>query len=106
MEPKHTRDGKKLSTWNEWGNHILLELQRQNDCIESLNKKLSSMKEDSKDDVSDMKDELIEKINDLEVEFNAFKSRMQVKSGVWGLIGGMIPTAIALIYIIIRLSTG
>lgn len=95
---------KNLNGWNEWGKYVLLELERQNKCIKELGDKVDNMSSDNKDDVSDMKDELIEKINDIEVEFNSFKSEMQVKSGIWGLIGGMIPTAIALIYIIIKVS--
>lgn len=94
---------KDLNGWNEWGKYVLLELERQNKCIERLGDKVSGMSSDNKDDINDMKDELLERINDLEIEFKSFKSRMQVKSGVWGLIGGMIPTVIALIYLIIRM---
>jgi len=62
--------------WNEWSKHVLLELERLNECYDKL-------------DI---------KTNKLFTEIATLK----VKSGVWGLIGGAIPVGIGLVILIIR----
>ena len=56
--------------WTEWSKFVLKELERLNDCYESLNKNLNKM--------------------------NVEIAKLKVKSGVWGLVGGAIPVAIGL----------
>lgn len=38
--------------------------------------------------------EISEKLDSLIIEFKVHKSKMEVKAGFWGLIGGAIPVAI------------
>lgn len=60
-----------LNGWNEWSRYVLKELERLNDCYESMRK-----------DMTDMKTDL---------------TMLKVKAGVWGLIAGAVPVAIALL---------
>ena len=63
--------------WEEWRKYILLELKRLNTAYESLQNN----------------------VNKISQEIAALK----VKSGVWGLIGGLIPVIIMLvIYLLTR----
>jgi len=63
--------------WEEWKNHVLMELKRQNDLMEGI----------------------FAKLNRLSEEIAALK----VKAGVWGLLGGAIPVLVSLcIYIILK----
>lgn len=102
MDMDNKNSSKKLNGWNEWGKYVLLELERQNEQIQNLSKSISNMSNSNKDDLGDIKDDLIEKINHLEVEFKSFRSRMEVKSGIWGLIGGMIPPLAAIIFLFLK----
>lgn len=86
--------------WGEWKNHVLIELKRQNKCIDSLNRKLSESQSATGDDLDDMKSELLEKINKLSVELHSFKSEVNARAGVWGFIGGLVPTIAGLAYLI------
>lgn len=67
-------DPKVTNGWNEWAKHVLAELVRLNDCYEGLRR-----------DMGDLKAEV---------------AGLQVKSGVWGLVGGLIPAVLAIAYII------
>lgn len=51
--------------WRDWSKFVLKELERLNNCQEESNRKL----------------------NEIKTEIVA----LQVKSGIWGAIGGMIP---------------
>lgn len=57
--------------WTEWGNHVLRELERLNECANDLALEISKLK----------------------VE-NAI---LKIKSGIWGAIGALIPILIAYI---------
>lgn len=57
--------------WLQWGKHVLEELKRLNTCYDNL------LKENGK----------------MRVEI----AKLKVKSGIWGLAGGSIPVAIAII---------
>ena len=57
--------------WTEWGNHVLRELERLNDCA-----------------------------NDLALEIGKLKVEnaiLKIKSGIWGAIGALIPILITYI---------
>lgn len=62
--------------WAKWGQHVLAELQRQNECIRELNKEVQTLKID-----------------------NAI---LKLKSGIWGAIGALIPIIIAIVLWIIK----
>ncbi len=58
--------------WNEWKNHVLLELEGHNKRLDNIDQSL----------------------NRLWTEISALK----VKSGLWGFLGAMVPISILLIY--------
>jgi adenosine/AMP kinase len=58
-------------SWNNWRVHVLAELKRANDNFTLLATAVSN----------------------LHVE----TAKLQVKSGVWGVIGGMIPVAVLIV---------
>lgn len=62
--------------WNEWSKHVLAELERLNNCYEELNKS----------------------VNKVHVEI----AMLQVKSGIWGAIGGCIPLMVAFVYWLLK----
>jgi len=61
---------ERQNGWDEWRNHVLSELKRQNELIEKIYSKIEGLGEDM--------------------------SALKVKAGVWGLAGGLIPVLIAL----------
>ena len=78
-KPK-TPTGPPTNGWSEWSNHVLLELERLSECYMSLD----------------------EKWKDLHTDFKVFKKEMQIKAGIWGLIGGAIPIIVIVGVIVIR----
>jgi len=62
--------------WDEWKNHVLIELR------------------ENKEDHSNMMLSITLISNQI--------SALQVKSGVWGLVGGLIPVAILVVFILFR----
>ena len=64
--------------WNEWQRHVLAELKRLSRNFEGLSKEFS----------------------DLEVETARDLAALKVKAGLWGALGAAIPSAIAIIYMI------
>ncbi len=64
--------------WSRWENHVLAELRRLNDWLAGVDRKLDRVGEDI--------------------------SGLKVKSGIWGLIGGLIPAISALLYILLKAS--
>lgn len=73
--------------WNEWSKHVLAELERLNVCYEQLNEKFDKKI-----------GEVYDRINQLHTEV----AMLKVKSGIWGLLAGAIPVAIALIIYYLR----
>jgi hypothetical protein len=69
-------------TWGEWGNHVLLELERLNDNIEK------------------MQIEVTKSHADMWAEITTLK----VKSGLWGLIGGILAVIPSLIFFWLKKS--
>jgi len=62
--------------WKEWSKFVLKELERLNECYETLDQKMDKLSKEV--------------------------AMLKVKSGVWGLIGGAIPVAVALAIWILR----
>lgn len=75
------------SGWNEWSRHVLAELHRLNDQHSSIEDQIESLKKNFSDKVDSIKDNLHQEIQTLHIEIATLK----VKSGVWGLMGGLIP---------------
>ncbi len=91
----------KESGWNEMKNLVMSDLHRMNDKYESLDAKLDGV--DKKVDIMITKLECLpnheKRINLLETN----QSALNVKSGIWGVIGGGIPIIILIfIYIIVK----
>jgi len=62
---------KPDNSWNEWGNHVLTELERQGKNQDKIFDCLTIIKQDI--------------------------AGLKVKSGIWGVIGGLIPVVILII---------
>ena len=58
--------------WNQWGKHVLSELQRFDDKLEKIEKELHHM--------------------------NVELATLKIRAGFWGMLAGMIPGFIALLY--------
>lgn len=79
---------KSPNGWNEWSRHVLKELERLNENIES-NRTVSEKKDEK----------IITGLNDLKLEFATFKVKIEMKTGLIGIIAGMI---IPGLYILIK----
>ena len=66
--------------WSEHAKLVLHELERLNDCYETLAKDLARLKN----------------------EFVALRTEFKIKAGFWGLLGGAIPVIIGLGYWILK----
>lgn len=62
--------------WDEWGRHVLKELERLNECFEKQQKQIQSMAADI--------------------------AVLKIKSGVWGFMAGGIPAVGVLIWFIVK----
>ena len=71
-------------SWAEWMRHVLSELQRLNTNLTSLDDKLSAIKDDH--------------ITPLKVEI----AMLQVKSGMWDMIGGAIPVILMVLIEVLK----
>lgn len=76
--------------WNEWSRHVLAELQRLHGTIENLEDKIEILKDDFTKNFND-------ELRKIQVDI----AMLQVKSGIWGLLGGLIPV---LIYLVLEVS--
>ncbi len=64
------------NSWEKWGMHIKLELERFEIAINNM----------------------ATKIEDLHIDVSALK----IKAGVWGLIGGLIPAVILVLIVLLK----
>lgn len=67
----------KTNGWNEWSKHVLLELERLNTCYSDISKEM----------------------NELKIEIASFKIEKKFYAGMWGLIGGIVPVLIMILYL-------
>lgn len=113
--------------WGDYRRYILEELVRLNTAAETLFQSLHELERMLTRADGDAKDELYRSMEAIRKEVHDVSGGMQrdwnkmlkdirdditmgavnigklnVKSGVWGLIGGLIPASIALIYILIK----
>jgi len=66
----------KDNGWNEWSRHVLKELDRLNGCQGKIEKDIKKISVDI--------------------------ATLKVKAGVWGAIAGLIPSVLALIYLLTK----
>jgi hypothetical protein len=66
--------------WNQWSKFVLMELKRLNHCYEDIDRRLQDVQKDM--------------------------AALKVKSGFWGLLGGLIPVGIALLVWLIKGEIG
>jgi hypothetical protein len=69
-----------VNGWNEWSKHVLMELERLNT----------------------QQEEMGEQVTELRIQLSKLDVAFKIKSGIWGLIGGAIPVALALIIWLVR----
>ena len=67
--------------WNEYEKHVLFELKRLGDGQDTMKKD----------------------INTIATNLATTQMELKIKAGIWGAIGAMVPTVIALIFIFMRL---
>ena len=79
---------KSPNGWNEWSRYVLKELERLNNNVE-LNKISSETKDN----------EILDILKKLELSFATFKVKIEMKTGLIGIIAGMI---IPGLYILIK----
>jgi hypothetical protein len=89
LEPEESVDAR--NGWNEWSRYVLIELKRLSRELVDLYGKLNALenrlttiesKAVTRDDIQSLREEI---------------TKLKVKSGVWGLVGGAIPTVAVLI---------
>lgn len=79
MPDKRKTEGLNNNGWDRWQNYVLNELKRLNSSYEGIVGTMSNIRAN---DLTKIKTEI---------------SALKVKSGIWGLMGGMIPAIIAII---------
>ena len=77
--------------WNEWGRHVLAELERLNNWCSKLDDKLVISREEIKAEVSKLR-------TDVKSEIVLLK----LKARIWYAVGGSIPIAIMIILILLK----
>jgi hypothetical protein len=75
-------DSKSIDSWNEWGKHVLAELERLSSSCVVIDERVQRIDA---------------RVRGIEIEIGMLK----VKSGVWGLVGGMIPVLIGITLMIL-----
>ena len=90
MGPKLTGTGGN-GEWNEYRRLLLHELGSINQRLD----KLEGM-------VGDLGNQRAEDGKAVWTEIAIIRTELKIKSGLWGLLGGAIPAAIALIYILLK----
>jgi hypothetical protein len=68
--------------WDEWGQHVLTELQRLNSNIEKMDSRHTAHREDTAKEIGGMKSEI---------------AVLHVKAGLWGVFGGALPVVVLLL---------
>ena len=68
--------------WQEWSKFVLKELKRLGDAYEEFPKAIQKLTEKVNDEITELKTEV---------------AMLKVKSGIWGLIGGVI--VIGIVYL-------
>jgi hypothetical protein len=80
--------------WNEWSRHVLSEIVRLSDNYEKLAKEFVEYKLTVGKEFEEVK----LKLEHLDTAFN-------IKSGIWGVIGGLIPTVGIILFELLKKKT-
>lgn len=93
--------------WAEWSKYVLKELERLNNNYESLSRDNISRMSESREERSQMKDDLIKEIDSIRKDVVAIKQemidirikveRLEIKSGIWGFAAGSLPIIMAIV---------
>jgi hypothetical protein len=75
---------KQINGWNEWSKYVLRELERLNLNDEKILDEISLLRS---------------KVEVLNVRFEKLETKFDIKSGVFGFVGGVIPVVLAIVYI-------
>jgi hypothetical protein len=95
-------DEEKRNGWFEWSRYVLEELKRLNIGHEKLTELLRTMELETQRQLLEQTGELNRKIDELRVDLVKLETAFHIKSGIWGLIGGAIPSAVIILYEIIK----
>lgn len=79
-------------TWEQWSKHVLTELDRLSGEVKSLNDKLGTSKEDIIGEISKLRGDVQGKMEEHSVAIG----KLNVKSTIYGALGGMIPMVIGI----------
>lgn len=74
-------------TWEQWSKHVLTELDRLSGEVKSLNTKLDTSKDDIIGEISKLRGDVQGKMEEHSVAIG----KLNVKSTMYGAIGGMVP---------------
>lgn len=80
----------EMEGWGEYRKLILAELERLSRCVGDVDRKLDAFRAD---DIGRVRNEMAE----LKLQIATLKTTLDIKSSVWGAVGGAIPAAIAAI---------
>ena len=80
-------------SWNEWSIHVLAELHRLNDQYSDIEDHIDNMNKTFSEKTDSLKDGFHRSMQELHVEI----AMLKVKSGVWGLMGGLIPVLLTIL---------
>ena len=77
---------ERRSGWADKSYFVLQELKRLNENVRQVDKKLTAYKDGSARELSELMN-----------QFATLKAQFEIKSGIWGLLGGGIPVIILII---------
>lgn len=96
--PEHTNG------WNEWSRHVLAELTRQNNCISTLEARVTALQIAMETRISALQTATESRIAALqlatETNLAELKIEFRIKAGIWGLAAGIIPAIGAILYVL------
>jgi hypothetical protein len=78
----------EVEGWGEYRKLILAELERLSRCVGDVDRKLDSFRAD---EIGKLRAEMAK----LELNVATMKTTLDLKSSVWGALGGAIPAALA-----------
>lgn len=76
MNNLNSSNDPNINGWNEWSKYVLKELERLNVCYEKLDTRLDTITTDL--------------------------ALLKAKAGVWGLLGGLIPVAMMIGWMLLK----
>lgn len=92
------QEGKpyRANGWGEWARHVLQELERFETDRKQQDEKVEKIQKELDEKIDKNKDETNRRFSDLEIKV----ARLEVKAGVWGIVGSLVGF---LIYLIVNM---